>query len=69
MMVSIEIVYTDGAKNTNDIVDIEVEERELTNFLNLLSRNHARLYTVECRDHVIVAFGKDTQKVTVKIYN
>lgn len=65
-MYSIEVTYSNDNKIVN-CVSMELSDMELGSFLNLLNRNYSRLYSVECSNHSVFGFGKNENKVVVKV--
>jgi hypothetical protein len=65
-MYHIEVSYSDG-DIVNDSRWMRLSEMELGSFLNMLSKKYNKLYSVECSDHIVFGFGKETKKVVVKV--
>jgi hypothetical protein len=65
-MYHIEVSYGDG-----DIVTdshwMRISEMELSSFLNMLGKKYNKLYSVECKDHTVFGFARDSKKVVVKV--
>jgi hypothetical protein len=67
-MYSVDVTYLSNEILTDEY-NLELDDKDLSSFLNMLNKKYARLYSVEYNKHTVFAFTRDTVKVVIKVYH